>query len=72
MPYRKLKAALTEQGDRGIDLANYLDLCPSALPKRMTSVVPWTLAEAYKTLDFIHKPHDMIFDYFPPEGRVPQ
>ena len=33
MPYRKLKAALTEQGDRGIDLANYLDLCPSALSK---------------------------------------
>jgi hypothetical protein len=30
------------------------------------------LAEAYKTLDFIHKPHDMIFEYFPPEGRAPQ
>lgn len=70
--YGKLRGALAEQGDNGGDLANYLDMCPQALSRRMTCVVPWTMQEAYKALDFIHKPHERVFDYFPPEGRTPQ
>jgi len=70
--YGNLRGELVKQGNNGIDLANYLGICPSALSKRMTNVVPWTFEEAYKALDFIHKPHERIFDYFPPEGRTPQ
>lgn len=68
--YRKLRGALVGQGYRGQDLANYLNLSVAAISRRMTGRTPWSMEEAYKSLQFVGAPASTIFDFFPPDGRA--
>lgn len=68
MRYRKLRAALKERDLLQRDLAVQLDLVQQAVSHRFTGKTPWTIPEAYTTLDYLGIPRKHLAEYFPPNG----
>lgn len=70
MRYPKLRGAMRERDILQSDLAQHLGLVTQAVSHRFTGITPWTIPEAYKTLDYLRIPCDRIAEFFPPNGGV--
>ena len=68
MRFHRLREAMASQRVRGQDVANYLGISPQAFSRRLTAQLPFSLADAYKIMDYLGLPHEAIYDYFPPMG----
>lgn len=64
--YRYLSGRLRQLGlDHG-DLGRALGMSRSAISRRFTGAIPWTVEEVYKTLELCQAAPEEVTTYFPP------
>lgn len=64
--YRYLSGRLRQLGYGHEDLGRFLGMGRSAISRRFTGAIPWTVQEAYKTLEFCRATPEEMTTYFPP------
>lgn len=68
--YAKLRAAMVEADIDRQFLAEELGISYQTVKNRFAGSWPWTLAEAYKTLEILHIDPSKLTEYFPPNGGI--
>ncbi len=63
--YRYLSGRLRQLGYDHEDLGRALGMSRSAISRRFTGAIPWTVDEVYKTLEFCRATVEEFPTYFP-------
>lgn len=64
--YRYLSGRLRQLGFNHEDLGLALGMSRSAISRRFTGAIPWTVEEVYKTLELCRAGPEEFATYFPP------
>lgn len=71
MIYGRLHNELRAQRISTTELGRVIGTSHAGVSRRMNGKTPWTIAEAYKVLNYLGIDQTLVFDYFPPGGIEP-
>lgn len=67
--YKRLRMVLYSEDMTQKDLARILKKSESYVAVRMSGRYPFSMSDAYTTLDYFDLPHQNLCTYFPPKGK---
>lgn len=67
--YSELRGLMAANDYTQEQLARAAGISYGTVKDHLRGLHPWTLDEAYRTLDLFHIPHDRLHEIFPKDGR---
>ena len=71
-PFAELRELIKQNDMTQKQFARRLGICATALQMKLGGQTPFTMAEAYLTMDLLGIPLERLHELFPPGGKLPQ